>query len=402
MKSFAPKPWVAPQPVLIIGTYDKNGVANAMNAAWGGQWDMKEIIISMGSHATTENLTINGEFTVAFATVDTLVASDFVGIVLAKNDPKKMEKTGWNIVKAEKVNAPVFSNFPMTLECRITQKIDESETGYYLVAEIVNILVDENYLAEDGNPDVEKMQLITFDPVHHGYIQLGKVVGEAFSCGKQLRSPNKIITNDNIYNYVKFLPWIGKEYNNGGIFKKRILVLGESFYCSDEEVCEELTTKTVKNYLDIRNGEDLPNKGNWTNTYLKFERSLVNKQTDKYDSEQIWNSIAFFNYLQVNLYESREAGKDEDYIQAQKAFIEVINQLKPELIIVWGTTRMYDSLPSTNWEDGEKYVVEGYPVLNGRYILSDGNIVKIIFVYHPSTGYSWEWWYNNVISRELI
>ena len=36
MKSFAPKPWVVPQPVLIIGTYNKDGVANAMNAAWAG------------------------------------------------------------------------------------------------------------------------------------------------------------------------------------------------------------------------------------------------------------------------------------------------------------------------------------------------------------------------------
>ena len=39
MKSFAPKPWFAPQPVLIIGTYNKDGVANAMNAAWAGQWE---------------------------------------------------------------------------------------------------------------------------------------------------------------------------------------------------------------------------------------------------------------------------------------------------------------------------------------------------------------------------
>lgn len=187
MKSFAPKPWVAPQPVLIIGAYDKKGVANAMNAAWGGQWDMKEIIISMGNHTTTENLAINGEFTVAFATSDTLVASDFVGIVSAKNDPKKIEKTGWNIVKAEKVNAPVFTDFPMTLECRISQKINESETGYYLVAEIVNILVDEDYLAEDGNPDIEKMRLISYDPVHHGYLELGGRVGNAFSDGKKLK-----------------------------------------------------------------------------------------------------------------------------------------------------------------------------------------------------------------------
>ncbi len=53
MKSFKPAAWVLQQPVLIIGTYDKNGTPNAMNAAWGGQWDMHETIVSLGSHATT-------------------------------------------------------------------------------------------------------------------------------------------------------------------------------------------------------------------------------------------------------------------------------------------------------------------------------------------------------------
>ena len=78
MKNFKPKAWLLPQPVLIIGTYDTDGTPNAMNAAWGGQWDMNEIMISMGAHATTENLNRNGEFTVAFATTDTLTASDYV------------------------------------------------------------------------------------------------------------------------------------------------------------------------------------------------------------------------------------------------------------------------------------------------------------------------------------
>ena len=187
MKSFEPKPWVLPQPVLIIGTYDENGVPNAMNAAWGGQWDMKEIMISMGSHATTENLNRCGDFTVAFATEKTLVASDYVGIVSAGKVPDKIAKTGWKVEKAGNVNAPVFTDFPMTFECRIKEKIDESESGFYIVAEIVNILVDESFLAADGKPDVERMQLITYDPVHHGYISLGRRVGNAFADGKQLK-----------------------------------------------------------------------------------------------------------------------------------------------------------------------------------------------------------------------
>ena len=180
MKSFESKPWILPQPVLIIGTYDKEGKPNAMNAAWGGQWDMHEIMISLGSHQTTDNLSENDDFTVAFATTETMVASDYVGIVSGRNTPDKMEK-------APNVNAPVFKEFPMTLECRVKEKIDESETGYFLVAEIVNILCDEEYLAPDGNPDVERMEIITYDPVHHTYIQLGKTVGKAFSDGKQLK-----------------------------------------------------------------------------------------------------------------------------------------------------------------------------------------------------------------------
>ena len=157
------------------------------NAAWGGQWDAKEIMISMGAHATTDNLNNCPDFTVAFATKQTMVAADFVGIVSAKNDADKMAKTGWKCEKSEHVNAPVFTDFPMTLECRIKEKIDESEEGYYIVAEIVNILVDENYLAEDGTPDMEKMELIVFDPIHHGYIELGKTIGKAFSDGKALK-----------------------------------------------------------------------------------------------------------------------------------------------------------------------------------------------------------------------
>ena len=103
MKSFGKKAWILPQPVLIIGTYDENGMPNAMNAAWAGQWDNQQIMISMGIHQTTKNLNINGEFTVAFATVDTMAAADYVGIVSQKNVPNKVMNTGWTFVDSKNV-----------------------------------------------------------------------------------------------------------------------------------------------------------------------------------------------------------------------------------------------------------------------------------------------------------
>lgn len=187
MKSFKPNAWLLPQPVLIIGTYNADGTPDAMNAAWGGQWDATEIMISLGSHATTDNLARCGEFTVAFATEQTAVAADYVGIVSGRSHPDKVARTGWSATRGEAVNAPVFGCFPMTLECRVKEKLQESASGYYLIAEIVNIVCDEDMLAPDGKPDVEKMRLITFDPVHHGYIVLGKRVGAAFADGNALK-----------------------------------------------------------------------------------------------------------------------------------------------------------------------------------------------------------------------
>lgn len=186
-KNFKPAAWMLPQPVVIIGTYDADGTPNAMNAAWSGQWDMNEIMISMGNHATTENLNRCPDFTLAFATVRTMVAADYVGIVSGRKQHDKIQRTGWDSCKASHVNAPVFDVFPMTMECRIKEKLYESETGYYIIAEIINIVCDEEYLAEDGKPDVEKMSLITFDPIHNGYIALGSRIGSAFHDGAALK-----------------------------------------------------------------------------------------------------------------------------------------------------------------------------------------------------------------------
>jgi flavin reductase (DIM6/NTAB) family NADH-FMN oxidoreductase RutF len=187
MKNFNPKPWFMPQSVIVIGTYNADGTPNAMNAAWAGTWDNDKIMISMGNHKTTVNLNANPEFTVAFATRETLVAADYVGLVSGRKEKDKVKKTGWHVEKASMVNAPLFTDFPMSFECRIDQKIEETETGYYLVAKILNIVVDEKYLAEDGKPSLEKMHLITFDPVHLGYLEIGPRVGNAFADGKKLK-----------------------------------------------------------------------------------------------------------------------------------------------------------------------------------------------------------------------
>ena len=56
-KYFGAKPVFYPMPVMIIGTYDENGNANAMNAAWGGIIGVTFIIVSFCARMVPKFLT---------------------------------------------------------------------------------------------------------------------------------------------------------------------------------------------------------------------------------------------------------------------------------------------------------------------------------------------------------
>ena len=183
-KNFGSKTWLYPMPVLIIGTYDENGIPDAMNAAWGGISEENEISICVSDdHKTAKNVVVSGAFTVSVADVNNLVPADFVGLVSGNNEPDKIKKAGWTAIKSDFVNAPVFQELPMTLECRL-RSYDEATCR--LVGEIVNVGADENILT-DGKIDLAKFSPITFDPVNHNYLTLGNVVGKAFCDGKKLK-----------------------------------------------------------------------------------------------------------------------------------------------------------------------------------------------------------------------
>ena len=179
--NFGAKPFLYPMPVLIVGTYDENGVPNAMNAAWGCITDFAEVSISMSEHKTTENFMKTGAFTVSIATEDTIVPCDYVGIETASKVPNKFAKAGFHATKSEFVNAPLIDELPMALEC----KVKSFEDGI-LIGEIVNVNAAENILT-DGKIDVTKLKPITYDPANHTYIGLGKTVGNAFKDGLLLK-----------------------------------------------------------------------------------------------------------------------------------------------------------------------------------------------------------------------
>lgn len=183
-KNFGKQTLLYPMPVFIIATYDENGTANAMNAAWGGIHDTNQIGICIApEHKTAKNLLLKKAFTVSMADAAHVVPCDYVGIVSGNDDPEKLKKAGFTVTKSEFVDAPVINELPMCLECELVSY--DEKTGC-MVGNIINVSADDSVLTE-GKIDPAKLKPITYDPVNHTYIQLGAVAGHAFSDGKKIK-----------------------------------------------------------------------------------------------------------------------------------------------------------------------------------------------------------------------
>ena len=184
-KNFGAKPFVYPQPVFIIGSYDENGVADAMNAAWGSIADYKTIALYLNvNHKTVKNILNSKAFTVSIADEKHVVEADYVGLVSANNVPDKLEKAGLHTTRSEFVDAPLIDVFPLALECRL---MSYDENTHLLLGEIVNVCAEEAILDENGLIDPAKLKPITFDPIHNAYLKLGEKVGNAFKDGNSLK-----------------------------------------------------------------------------------------------------------------------------------------------------------------------------------------------------------------------
>lgn len=184
-KDFGTKTVVTPLPVLMIATYDETGVADVMNAAWGGQCAGNHVALNLSSHKTTDNLKLKKAFTVSFATKSTLVISDYFGLESGR-EVDKISKAGVHIEKSKHVDAPMVAEYPLTLECKVVD-IQELLGETRIVGEVVNMSADESILNEEGNIDIDKLEPISFDSTTASYRVLGGIVGNAFKDGAVLK-----------------------------------------------------------------------------------------------------------------------------------------------------------------------------------------------------------------------
>lgn len=174
-----------PQPVFIIATYGEDGTPDAMNAAWGGISDMREISMCLSaSHKTVKNILSRKAFTVSMGEAGQVKACDYVGLVSGNSVPDKFGRAGFHATRSEFVDAPLIDELSVAIECEL--KDYDPQSGI-LRGTIVNVSVDERVLDAQGRVDATKVAPIIFDPFNNAYLKVGEKVGNAFSDGKSLK-----------------------------------------------------------------------------------------------------------------------------------------------------------------------------------------------------------------------
>ena len=176
-----------PTPVLVIGTYDADGRANAMTAAWGGIACSKPPCVSVSLRAATAshgNIMGRKAFTISLPGEDNAAQADYFGLVSGR-DHDKFESLGVTAVRSELVDAPYVGEFPLVVECEV---IAVHELGLHtqFIGEIKDVKVDEELLDAEGRIDIRRLRPVLFMMDPGRYHAVGPLVGKAYSIGKGL------------------------------------------------------------------------------------------------------------------------------------------------------------------------------------------------------------------------
>ncbi len=184
-KSLGVKALVYPSPVWCIGSYDANGRPNVMTAAWAGICCSKPPAVAVSLRKATYtygNIMSTQAYTVSVPPQKYMREADFFGIASGKTIDK-FKATGLTPAKATTVNAPYVDEFPMVLECRV---IHTHEIGLHtlFVGEILDVKVDEDILADNGLPDMIKLDPFLYAAESRTYHGVGDYIGKAYTNAK--------------------------------------------------------------------------------------------------------------------------------------------------------------------------------------------------------------------------
>ncbi len=166
-----------PLPAVMVSTADKKGNDNIITVAWTGTVCTNPAMLYISVRPERYSypmLRESGEFAVNLTTEQLARATDWCGVCSGR-DKDKWKETGLTRGKAEKLlYAPVISESPVNIECRVTE-VKELGSHHMFLAEVLAVQIDEAYMEEGGKFELNGAGLLAYS--HGEYFSLGERLG---------------------------------------------------------------------------------------------------------------------------------------------------------------------------------------------------------------------------------
>lgn len=186
--SLGAKTVLASTPMMIVGTYDDDGKANVMAAAWGGICCSKPPCVNVSLRKATYSydcIVKRKAYTVSIPSVNQVREADYIGIASGR-DTDKFADTGLTPVRSELVDAPYVDEFPLVLECTLLHTL-EIDLHTLFVGEIKDVKVDANAVSEETyRVCINALRPMIYSPLDASYHTLGESIGKGFTIGKEI------------------------------------------------------------------------------------------------------------------------------------------------------------------------------------------------------------------------
>lgn len=186
-QSLGPQTCIYPTPVLLVGSYDADGKANVMTAAWGGICNSVPVCVNVSirkARHTYAAIMARRAFTISLPGKALIEQADFAGMASGRN-MDKFAKAGLTAVRSKLVDAPYLDECPVVLELRLYTTL-EMPSHTMFVGQVEDVKADQACLTPDGNIDFMLAQTLVYDTSAKCYHIPGNVVGKAYSIGKKL------------------------------------------------------------------------------------------------------------------------------------------------------------------------------------------------------------------------
>ncbi|MBO5811715.1 MAG: flavin reductase family protein [Bacteroidaceae bacterium] len=163
-QNFKPGTMIYPLPAVLVSCGATPEEYNVLTVSWTGTICSNPPMCYVSIRPERHSYDIikrTGAFVINLTNRDMEFATDFCGVKSGR-ECNKFEMANLTPQKAEFVDAPIILESPVSIECKVVE-VKPLGSHDMFIAEVVNVVVEDSYLQENGQLDMAAMNLLAYN-----------------------------------------------------------------------------------------------------------------------------------------------------------------------------------------------------------------------------------------------